>query len=172
MLNLEKKTAQDTSKCNADSTSGSFVDLDITYDTLTNFFILNQAPKLHPHIMLCPLCFLKSVLWSSFPKACADVEWRPSRDGDPVPAGGRGFRAGQSVFLHIQRTQSSLPEHQRAQRIVPMELHCWCVKPRFIFTLSLKIFVGFFLLHFLSFTSHNFSQPFSEPWACCVSWRP
>lgn len=65
---------------------------------------------------------------SSFPKACADTERGPPHDGDPVPAGGCGFRAGQSVFLHLQRTQGSIPEHQRAQGTLPVELHRWYVR--------------------------------------------
>lgn len=72
---------------------------------------------------------LSSSLWSvclcSFSKAGADAEWRSSHDGDSLPAGGGWLRPGQSVLLHLQRTQGPLPEHKRAQRTLPVELHCW-----------------------------------------------
>lgn len=68
--------------------------------------------------------------WSSFPQTCAHSERWPPHDGDPLLAGGCGFCGGQSVFLHLQRTQSALPEHQRAQRTLPVELYCWYVIKR------------------------------------------
>lgn len=65
--------------------------------------------------------------WSSFPQTCALSERWPSHDGDPLLAGGCGLCGGQSIFLHLQCTQSALPEHQRSQRTLPVELFCWYV---------------------------------------------
>ncbi|MEQ2299234.1 hypothetical protein AMECASPLE_013228 [Ameca splendens] len=61
----------------------------------------------------------------SFSKAGADTEWWSSHDGDSLPAGGCRLRPGQSVLLHLQRAQGALPEHQRSQRTLPVELYCW-----------------------------------------------
>lgn len=71
------------------------------------------------------VCFCVSVWLSSFPKAHTNIEQWPSHDGDPLLAGGHWLRSGQSLFLYLQRTQGSLPEHQGAQRTLPVEHHCW-----------------------------------------------
>lgn len=96
---------------------------------------------------------------SSFPKACADTERGPPHDGDPVPAGGCGFRAGQSVFLHLQRTQGSIPEHQRAQGTLSVELHRWYV----------RVGMSQMMHHFVSCPFPDLPAPLS---VCSSVWCP
>lgn len=78
-------------------------------------------------LIMC-VFFSVSVWLPSFPKAGTNIERWPSHDGDPLLAGGHWLRSGQSVFLYLQCTQGSLPEHQGAQRTLPVERHRWYVR--------------------------------------------